>query len=170
MAESRATEQTHPPDVKAVKPERELPAANARVNPRLNETAHAIGSALGSATRQVHNVRERFTVIRGGAQDGRSAAEHLKATAQQKVQEIKERARIAVEQARTEATSKLEEARATASKWMQEAKDAATERARMVRLRAARLTDERPLAVLAGIGVAALLLGVFLRLGRGKRG
>ncbi|HEV2115995.1 MAG TPA: hypothetical protein VGR48_08215 [Terriglobales bacterium] len=170
MAEPRATERMYPPEMKAVKPERELPAAKAGVNPRLNETAHAIGSALGSATRQVQNMRERFTVIRGGAQDGRSTAEHLKATAQQKVQEIKERARTAVEQARTEATSKLEEARATAAKLMQEAKESAAERARMVRLRAARLTDERPLAVLAGIGVAALLVGVFLRVGRRKRG
>ena len=170
MAEPKATDQTYPPEMKAVRPERELPAANARDNPRLNETAHAIGSALGSATRQVHNVRERFTVIRGGGQDGRSAAEHLKATAQQKVNEIKERALTAVEQARVEATSRLEEARVSASKLVQEAKESATERVRIVRLRAARLTDERPLAVLAGIGVAALLLGVLLRVGRGKRG
>ncbi|HKW68496.1 MAG TPA: hypothetical protein VJP04_14475, partial [Terriglobales bacterium] len=60
MAETRRSEQTLPPDIPALEPERELPAATTRSNPRLNEAAEAIGSALGSATRQAQNARNRF--------------------------------------------------------------------------------------------------------------
>lgn len=165
MAETRRIGQTFPPDVPALKPERELPAATTRTNPRLNDAAQAIGGALGSATRQVQNVRDRFTVIPGGA-----TTEQLKQSAQEKVEEIRERTSAAVEQARIQARAKLQEARFTASRVAQNAKDTAVERARVVRLRAARLTNERPLALLAGIGGAAFLLGIFLRAGRGKRG
>jgi hypothetical protein len=75
-----------------------------------------------------------------------------------------------VEQARIQATAKLHEARVTVSRMAQSAKETAAERARVVRLRAAHLTNERPLAVLAGIGGTAFLMGIFLRAGRGKRG
>jgi ElaB/YqjD/DUF883 family membrane-anchored ribosome-binding protein len=174
MAETKRTEETPPPDVPVLDPERELPEADTRSNPRLNDAAEAIGGALGSATRQVQNARERFTVIRGGAEGG---TEQLKQTArekleevQEKVGELKERASAAVEQARIQATAKLEDARVKASRLAQSARDSATERARMVRWRAVRLTHERPLAVIAAIGGAAFLLGIFLRLGRGKRG
>ena len=178
MAETRRTEPTFAPDQPALDPERELPPATTQTNPRLNEAAEAIGGALGSATRQVQNVRDRFTVIRGGGvQGGPSATEQIRQTAQEKMQtaqekvaELRERAGTAVEQARIQATAKLEEARATASRMAREARGMATERARMVRQRAARLTEERPLAVLAGIAAAAFLLGIFLRVGRGKRG
>lgn len=170
MAETRRTEQTLPPDLPAVDPERELPAAPPRSNPRLNEAAEAIGGALGSATRQVQNVRERFTVIRGGAPGAPSKTEQLKQTAQQKVEDMKERAASAMEQARVQATATLEDARVTASRVVRNARESAAERARMVRFRVARLTHDRPLAVIGGIGAAAFLAGVFLRVGRGKRG
>lgn len=174
MAETRRAEQTLPPDFPDVEPERELPPATTRSNPRLNEAAEAIGSALGSATRQVQNARERFTVIRGG---GAQTTEQVKQTAQkkmraaqEKVEEIKGRAGAAVEQARIQATAALEEARMKASRIAHDAKDSAVERARLLRLRATRFSHERPLAVIGAIGGAAFLLGVFLRLGRGKRG
>jgi ElaB/YqjD/DUF883 family membrane-anchored ribosome-binding protein len=170
MAETKRMEQTLPPDVPRLEPERELPGTTTRTNPRLNEAAEAIGGALGSATRQVHNARERFQVIRGGAEGGPSSTEQLKETAQHKVQEIRQRAESALEQARMQATAKLEDAREKASRLAQRARESATESARMVRLRAARLTNERPLAVLAAIGGAAFLLGIFLRVGRGRRG
>ena len=161
MAETRRIDAMLPPEIDTLEPERELPAATARTNPRLNDAAEAIGGALGSATRQVQNVRDRFTVIRGGA-----TTEQLKQSAQEKVEEIRGRASAAVEQARIQVTAKLQEARSTASRMARNA----TERARVVRLRTARLADERPLAVLAGIGAAAFLLGIFLRAGRGQRG
>lgn len=178
MAETRRTEPTFAPDQPALDPERELPPATTQTNPRLNEAAEAIGGALGSATRQVQNVRERFTVIRGGGvQGGPSTTEQIRQTAQEKMQtaqakvaELKERAGTAVEQARIQATTRLEEARAKASRMAQEARETATERARMVRQRAARFTEERPLMALGLIAGAAFLLGVFLRVGRGKRG
>ncbi len=174
MAETRRSEQTLPPDMPALKPERELPAATTRSNPRLNEAAEAIGSALGSATRQVQNARDRFTVIPGGSAQ---ATEQVKRTAQdkmlavqEKVEEIKERAGSMVGEAKTRATAALEDARFKASRMAQEAKDSAVERARLVRLRATRFSNERPLAVIGAIGGAAFLLGIFLRVGRGKRG
>ena len=174
MAETRRSEQTLPPEIPALEPERELPAANTRSNPRLNEAAEAIGSALGSATRQVQNARDRFTVIRGGTahttEQVRQTAQEKMEAAQEKVEEIKERAGTAVEEARAQVTAALENARARASRMAQEAKDSAMERARLVRLRATRFSQERPLAVIGAIGGAAFLLGVFLRVGRGRRG
>jgi len=174
MAETRRSEQTLPRDIPALEPERELPAATTRSNPRLNEAAEAIGSALGSATRQVQNARDRFTVIPGGSAQ---ATEQVKRTAhdtmlavQEKVEEIKERAGSMVGEARTRATAALEDARFKAARMAQEAKDSAVERARLVRLRATRFSNERPLAVIGAIGGAAFLLGIFLRIGRGKRG
>ena len=176
MAETRRTEQTLPPEVPSVDPERELPPAAERANPRLNEAAEAIGSALGSATRQVQNARDRFTVIRGGgpgsspAEQIRQTADELKQAAQEKVEDMRQRASMAVEQARIEAGAKLEDARVKASRLTQDAVDSASERARMLRRRAARLTRERPLAVIGVIGAAAFLLGIILRVRRGKRG
>jgi ElaB/YqjD/DUF883 family membrane-anchored ribosome-binding protein len=174
MAETRRSEQTLPPDIPAMDPERELPAATTRSNPRLNGAAEAIGSALGSATRQVQNARDRFTVIPGGSAQ---ATQHVKQTAQEKMQaaqekveEIKERAGAVVEEVRTRATAALEDARVRASRMAKGAKDSAVERARLVRMRATRFSHQRPLAVIGAIGGAAFLLGVFLRLGRGKRG
>jgi ElaB/YqjD/DUF883 family membrane-anchored ribosome-binding protein len=171
MAETRRTEPTFAPDQPALDPERELPPATTETNPRLNEAAEAIGGALGSATRQVQNVRDRFTVIRGGGvQGGPSTTEQIRQTAQEKVAELKERAGAAMEQARIQATTRLEEARAKASRMAQDARETATERARMVRQRAARFTEERPLMALGIIAGAAFLLGIFLRVRRGKRG
>lgn len=174
MAETRRSEQTLPPDIPALEPERELPAATTRSNPRLNEAAEAIGSALGNATRQVQNARDRFTVIPGGSAQ---ATEQVKRTAQdkmlavqEKVEEIKERAGSMVGEAKTRATAALEDVRFKTSRMAQEAKDSAVERARLVRLRATRFSNERPLAVIGAIGGAAFLLGIFLRVGRGKRG
>jgi ElaB/YqjD/DUF883 family membrane-anchored ribosome-binding protein len=174
MAETRRSEQTLPPEIPALEPERELPPATTRSNPRLNEAAEAIGSALGSATRQVQNARDRFTVIPGGSAQAteqlKQKAQEKMQAAQEKVEEIKERAGAVVDQARTRATAALVDARVRASRMAQEAKDSAAERARLVRLRATRFSNERPLAVIGAIGGAAFLLGVFLRVGRGKRG
>jgi ElaB/YqjD/DUF883 family membrane-anchored ribosome-binding protein len=153
-----------------LEPERELPAANMNSNPRLNETAEAIGGALGTAARHVQNVRDRFTVIRGGAEGRASTSEQIKETAQEKIEDMKQRAGSALEQARIEATTRLEDAKARASRLARNARGSATERARMLRMRAERLTRERPLQVLAGVGVTAFLLGIILRVGRAKRG
>jgi ElaB/YqjD/DUF883 family membrane-anchored ribosome-binding protein len=176
MAETRRSEQTLPPDIPALEPERELPAATTRSNPRLNEAAEAIGSALGNATRQAQNARNRFSVIRGGA-GGPAASEQLKqaarekiSAAQEKVEEFRDQAGAVVEQARNRATAALEGARVKTSRIAQDVKDSAVERARVVRLRATRFSNERPLAVIGAIGGAAFLLGIFLRIGRGKRG
>jgi ElaB/YqjD/DUF883 family membrane-anchored ribosome-binding protein len=174
MAETRRSERTLPPDIPALEPEWELPAATTRSNPRLNEAAEAIGSALGSAKRQVQNARDRFTVIPGGSAQAtdqiKQTAQDKMQAAQEKVEEIKERAGAAMEQAKAQATAALQDARVRASRLAREAKDSAVERARLVRLRATRFSNERPLALIGAIGGAAFLLGVFLRLGRGKRG
>lgn len=178
MAETRRSDQMLTPEVPGMEPERELPAATSRSNRCLNEAAEAIGSALGSATRQVQNARDRFTVIPGGgAPGGPPASEQLKQTAQEKmkaaqekVEEIKDRASAVVGEARTRATAALDDARVKASRMARDAKDSAVERVRLVRLRATRFSHERPLTVIGAIGGAAFLLGIFLRVGRGKRG
>lgn len=174
MAESRRSEQTHPPDIPGLAPERELPVSPTHANPRLNETAEALGSALGSASRQVQNARDRFTVILGGGVEGAgSSAEHIKQaaldkmqTAQARVEEIKQRAGAAIAQT----SAKVEDVRARASQMAVEAKASAERRARLARLRATRFRAQRPLTLIGIIGGAAFLLGIFLRLGRDKRG
>ncbi|HLK34508.1 MAG TPA: hypothetical protein VKT29_15540 [Terriglobales bacterium] len=177
MAETRRFEQALPPDIPDVDPERELPPAQRPSNARLNETAEAIGGALGSAARQVQNARDRLTVIRGGAQGGRSTgeqitekAEQIKNTAQTKAEEVGQRARSALHEARIQAAARIEDARQATSRLAQEARQSASQRVRLVRARAARLADERPVQVVLGIGAAAFLLGIILRVGRGKRG
>ena len=173
MAETKRTEELLSPEIPAFEVERELPAADTRSNPRLNEAAEAISGALGSATRQVQNTRDRFTVIRGGApttQQIKQTVQEKMQAAQEKVEQIKERAGTAVEQTRIQATAKLEDVRVRASRMAQDAKDSAVERARMVRQRATRFSEDRPLSVIGVMGGAAFLLGIFLRVGRGKRG
>src|SRR5690348_16668872 len=177
MAETRRSEQTLPPEIPALEPERELPAATTRSNPRLNEAAEAIGSALGNATRQAQNARNRFSVIRGGGAEGPPASEQIKqaarekiSTAQEKVEELSRQTGVVVEQARNRPTAALDDVRLKTSRIAQAVKDSAVERARGVRLSAPRFSTERPLAVIGAIGGAAFLLGIFLRLGRGKRG
>ncbi len=178
MAESRRSEETFPAEIPTVRPERELPAQPSRANPRLNEMAEAIGGALGNASRQVQNARDRFTVIQGGGLEGAgSSTEYIKQAAldkmqiaQARVEEIKQQAGAAVAQTRIQAAAKLEEVRARASQVVEEAKNSAVRRARLARLRAARFRAERPLTLIGIIGGAAFLLGIFLRLGRDKRG
>lgn len=80
----------------------ELPSARPgpATNHRLNETAEAIGNAVGSAVETVRHLperlqdmKERFTVIRGRAQeDAATRAAELKETAQQKAQQARTRA------------------------------------------------------------------------------
>lgn len=170
MADSRRSEETFPAEIPTVRPERELPAQPSRANPRLNEMAEAIGGVLGNASRQVRNARDRFTVIQGGGVEGAgSSAEHIKQAAA-RVEEIKQRAGAALAHTRIQATAKLEDMRTRASQVAEEAKNSAVRRARLARLRAARFRAERPLTVIGIIGGAAFLLGIFLRLGRDKRG
>src|SRR5256885_1186708 len=84
------------PNFPPVGPERELPAADLSPteqlivteaqpsNPRLTQTAEAVGSAVGSAVRRVDEVRERFKVIRGKAEETAAArSEELKRAAEE---------------------------------------------------------------------------------------
>ncbi len=89
-------------------PVREIPVARVPVDesaeratsPRLNGTAEAIGSAVGSAVESVRHLpdrlqemKERFTVIRGRAQDeAANRASDLKETAQEKARVARHRA------------------------------------------------------------------------------
>ncbi len=82
-------------------PNRELPAeAAATRNPRLNETAEAIGGAVGSAVDTVRHLperlqemKERFTVIRGRVQeDAATTATEWKETAREKAAQARNRA------------------------------------------------------------------------------
>jgi hypothetical protein len=163
----------------AGKPERELPPAESElelprvepsINPRLNETAEAIGSALGNAARNIKEVRARFTVIRGQASESvTSKAEELKQAADEKLQHAKVRAGQAIEDVKQETVARIEDAKLRASRIMEDARDAAAERIEQARGRALHLADERPLTVLAGIAGVFFGLGIFLRVWRSNR-
>src|SRR3989442_1084941 len=45
-----------------------------RQNPRLNDTAEAIGNAVGNAARRVQEMKDRFTVISGRTRASASSA------------------------------------------------------------------------------------------------
>ncbi len=178
------------PNFPPVSPERELPVADLSTteqlivteaqpsNPRLNQTAEAVGSAVGSAVRRVDKVRERFNVIRGKAEETaaarseelKRAAEEWKQAAEEKAQDVKTRAAEAIEEIRAKASERFEDARWRASEKLQEAKWAAQDGMENARQRVKHLANERPLQVIAGAAVAGFAIGVALRTWRSSRG
>ncbi len=122
------------PAVPVDDPNRELPAQTAETNsnPRLNDTAEAIGGAVGSAVdtvrrlpERLQEMKERFTVIRGRLQ---------------------------------------EDAATTATEWKETARDKAAQ----ARNRAAQLSHDYPLHVIAGVAGVGFVLGVALRIWRSR--
>lgn len=93
------------PLIRPIVPERELPVESvvveepAELNPRLRDTAESVGTAVGKAVgkvrefpRRVSEMKERFTVVRGRAQeDAASTAGELKESARQKVDQVRSR-------------------------------------------------------------------------------
>ena len=124
----------------------------ARANPRLNETAERIGSAVGTAVDTVQHLNERLqqmkqrlTSVRGHAREGMAnAAAEWKRNAQQTATEWKE----AVEE-------KAEEWRRAAGRRVEATREGAD-----------RLTREYPIQTILAIAGGAFVLGAALRIWR----
>jgi len=166
-------------DPDTLDPNRELPEEASvsefhyerRVNPRLNDTAAAIGNAVGTAARTVGEMRERFTVIRGNARAETSArVEEFKQSASQNLDEAARRVRAAVEETRERASNKLDEARGRAINALQDLRKKAFSQLNQVRGKANNLREEKPIQMIGAVAASAFLLGVSVRLWRSNRG
>jgi ElaB/YqjD/DUF883 family membrane-anchored ribosome-binding protein len=118
-----------------------IPVGPERVNPRLNNTAESMGSALGAAVVRLRKVpdrlqdaKRRFTVIRG-----------------RKQQEASEAADEAIERIRDASAEMKEKARLTL---------------RDARFRGVEYAYRYPLEAIAGAAAFGLLMGIGLRLWR----
>ena len=149
----------------------ELSNGRNRVNPCLNDTAAAIGSAVGTAARTVSEVRDRFTVIRGNARAEASVkVDHLKQAASENLDEVARRVRTAVEETRERASNKLEEARGRAINALQDLRQSAFKRLNEVRAKANSMREEKPIQMIGAVAATAFLLGISVRLWRSNRG
>lgn len=152
-----------PRDVPPALPEEASPANN----PRLNQTAENIGTAVGSTVREM---KSRFRVVKGGAQESiSSTTEDLKQRAGETVEQVKQRASEAVQQASSKASEVLDAAKQRASAAMDTARTKVSDSMQAARNRAAYLRDEYPLQVVMGAAAAGFVLGVVLRIWRSNR-
>lgn len=154
----------NPRDVPPALPEEASPANN----PRLNQTAESIGTAVGSTVREM---KSRFRVVKGGAQESIwSTTDDLKQRAGETVEQAKQRASEAVQQASSKASEVLDNAKERASAAMDTARAKASESMQAARNRAAYLKEEYPMQVVMGAAAAGFVLGVVLRIWRSNRG
>lgn len=126
----------------------EGPAHNRRFNPRLNQAAEAIGTALGEA---VNTARE-------ASRQGAGVADESKPAAQDKVTKFRERTSETLDEVRDSSARAYEDAREKLAKIVENA-----------RHQARHLADQYPLhiiAVAAGVGFVA---GMLLRIWRCAR-
>ena len=148
--------------------------AGRRQNPRLNDTAEVIGTAFGQAARRVQDMKDRFTVISGKTRaSAASTANDWRQVTDEKMQEAKERAsqafdevRLKAEEVRLRAADTLHDARDRAAQVLDDARYNATEKINRARFAANRFVKERPLHVILGVGGAAFVVGILLRVGR----
>lgn len=137
-------------------------------NPRLNQTAENIGSAVGSTVREM---KSRFRVVKGGAQESiSSTTDDLKQRAGETVEQAKQRASEVVQQASNKASEVLDSAKERASAAMDTVRAKASESMQSARNRAAYLKEEYPMQVVMGAAAAGFVLGVALRIWRSNRG
>jgi ElaB/YqjD/DUF883 family membrane-anchored ribosome-binding protein len=149
-------------------------ATSRRQNPRLNDTAEAIGNAVGNAARRVQEMKDRFTVISGRTRaSASSTAYDWKQATDEKMQEARERAtqafeevRLKAEEVRLKANDTLQDAKDRASRVLEDVRQNAADKLNRARFTANRFADQRPLHIILGIGAAAFVVGVLLRVGR----
>src|SRR5919201_2043650 len=152
------------------RPERELAPPELYGNPRLTETAEAIGSALGNSACSVREMKDLFTVVRGhGSERISSKMAELRKAADAKIQQATSRAGEIIDNAKRQTTAKVEQGKSRATQLMDNAKETASERLTQARSRAVRFADERPLTILAGVAGVFFLLGAGLRIWRSNR-
>ena len=152
-----------PRDLPAALPEEASPASN----PRLNQTAETIGSAMGTTVREL---KSRFQVVKGGAAESASStAAEWKQRAGDTVDQVKKSASEAVQSATNKASEVFDSARQRASEAVANARSKAAQKAEVARRRASYYADEYPVHVALGAAAAGFALGVALRIWRSQR-
>lgn len=129
-------------------------------NPRLNETAEKIGSAVGDVVNLAQQARRRFDTIK---QDVRQSSSS-------RVEEIRQRAQEKFSSATEAAQERLEGWKQTALDSAQDAQKVIAGRAREFRTKARDYVDENPHHVILGIAGAAFAIGLAARIWRSQRG
>jgi acetylornithine deacetylase/succinyl-diaminopimelate desuccinylase-like protein len=156
-------------------PGKELPPAEFRddrtpesqSNPRLNETAAAIGSAVGTAARRVGEIREKFTVIPGQAKAEVSArADQFRESAAEKIEDATRQVKTTLAGARTRAQTNLDQLSSQAYRMLGDARQAAFQKLAHFRNRVEVMRDEEPVRLLGIVAGTAFALGVLTRVWR----
>ena len=128
-------------------------------NPRLNETAEKIGSAVGDMVNRAQDARRRFDSMK--QEVGRSSGS--------KVEEIRQRAQEQWSNTTEAAQQRLQDWKQTARESAGNARDAIVQRTREFRTKARAYVDENPHHVILGIAGAAFAVGLAARIWRSQR-
>ena len=129
-------------------------------NPRLNETAEKIGSAVGDMVNRAQEARRHFD----------SMKQDLGRTSEGKLGEIRRRAQEKWSNAAEATQERLEDWKQTARHSAEEARDAIMERTRELRSKTRAYVHENPHHVILGIAGAAFAIGLTARIWRSQRG
>ena len=95
--------------------------------------------------------------------------EQLKQKVQEKVEDLKETVTRTTARAREQAAETYERARDTVANAYSQSRDKTAETLQRTRLRSRYYMDEYPLRVIAGVGAAAFVMGIILRIWRSNR-
>jgi ElaB/YqjD/DUF883 family membrane-anchored ribosome-binding protein len=129
-------------------------------NPRLNETAEKIGSAVGDMVNRAQDARRRFD----------SMKEDVRRSSGSKVEEIKQRTQEQWSSATETAQQRLDEWKQTARASAEDTRDRIVQRTREARVKTRAYVEENPHHVILGIAGAAFAVGLTARLWRSHRG
>jgi ElaB/YqjD/DUF883 family membrane-anchored ribosome-binding protein len=128
-------------------------------NPRLNETAEKIGSAVGEMVNRAQDARSRFDSVK----------QEMRRGSESKVDGLKQRAQEKWSSATEAAQQRLDDWKHTARESAENAKDAVMQRTREVRVKTRAYVDENPHHVILGIAGAAFAVGLAARIWRSQR-
>lgn len=129
-------------------------------NPRLNETAEKIGSAVGEMVNRAKEARRRLDSVKHDVRE----------TSEGRVEEIKQLAQEKWSTAAETAQQRLQNWKQTARDSAEEAREAMMQRVHDFRIKARDYVDENPHHVILGIAGAAFVLGLTSRIWRSQRG
>jgi ElaB/YqjD/DUF883 family membrane-anchored ribosome-binding protein len=128
-------------------------------NPRLNETAEKIGSAVGDMVNRAQEARRRLDSVK---QDVRQSSGS-------KVEELRQRAQEKWSSATDAAQQRLEDWRQTVRQSAEDARDVMVQKTREANVKARAYVDENPHHVILGIAGAAFAIGLTARILRSQR-
>jgi ElaB/YqjD/DUF883 family membrane-anchored ribosome-binding protein len=128
-------------------------------NPRLNETAEKIGSAVGDLVNRAQDARRKFE----------SKKDEMRRGSGSKVEEIKQQAQEQWASAKDTAQRRLEDWKQSARGSAENAKETIVQRTREARVKTRAYVEENPHYVILGIAGAAFVVGVTARIWRSQR-